>query len=169
MVRRQKSCAWYLNTVIKSNFPQWAEEFQRWLVPFETMSTTNIVCYERHSIHGENSSFVYDRAAYGFPPRKRHCVYEQAGDTMNAAAMGITLMWWHAVIGIQHAASVSMPQPSSICCRPSGSSASASSSLSFIAALGRTLHRHHSENSDVSAEGESNHARSRGRLRSSRR
>ena len=79
---------------------------------------------------GEASPFLFAREAFGFPARKRHAVYEQAGDTMNPSVMGVAFLWFHAqrkerVIQLTESAN-------------------------FLLAIGRTLRSKPSDCSDVS-------------------
>ncbi len=85
----------YLGTVIKSNWPQFSPHFRRWMMGRETLSTNLIIVYNNQRIHGESSPFLYNRSAFGFPARKRAAMFEQAGDTMNHAMMGIAFAWFH--------------------------------------------------------------------------
>ncbi len=83
-------------TLIKANFPQYSPEHRRWLCPRETISTNTMVAYKFLSVHGEMSSLCFDREAHGFPARKRHIMFEQAGDSMNVPSIGIALAWYHS-------------------------------------------------------------------------
>jgi site-specific DNA-cytosine methylase len=85
-----------LSTVIKNNFPQYVPSAKRWLTPLETLASNTHVSYPALSQFGETTSFCYNRADYGFPPRARHHMFNQAGDGMSLPSVGLALLWYHS-------------------------------------------------------------------------
>ena len=82
-----------LYCVIRKNHPLYSIPHHRWLVPRETLATNTYVVYGGQSQHGETTSFMFDRASFGFPPRARHHMFFQAGDGMSLPSIGVALLW----------------------------------------------------------------------------
>ena len=82
-----------LYCVIRNNHPLFSIPHHRWLVPRETLATNTFVVYGGQSQHGETTSFMFDRASFGFPPRARHHMFVQAGDGMSLPSVGVALLW----------------------------------------------------------------------------
>ena len=82
-----------LHCVLKSNFPLYSAEHRRWLTPMETIAANTYVVSPSLSRFGETTSFARKREDFGLPARRRHCIYEQAGDGMSLPCIGLALLW----------------------------------------------------------------------------
>ena len=84
----------YLQTLIRNCFPMYSHEFKRWLTGRESLATNCYVSYPCLSQHGEQTSFMFDWADFGLPPRQRHHLFAQAGDGMSLPCVGLALLWY---------------------------------------------------------------------------
>ena len=82
-----------LHTLIRNNHPMFSPAHQRWMVPREALASNTYAVYRHLSQHGETTSFMYQREAFSLPPRKRHCIFMQAGDGMSLPSIGVALLW----------------------------------------------------------------------------
>ncbi len=65
---------------------------RRWLTPLECIRAMGFPVLGLTGF-GETSSFCKARDAYGFIPRSRHMVLEQAGNSFNPTVLGVALLW----------------------------------------------------------------------------
>ena len=90
-------CDWdkpYLHTLIRNCFPMYSHAHKRWLTGRESLAAHCYTCYPSLSQHGEKTSFMFERADFGLPPRQRHHLFAQAGDGMSLPSVGLALLWY---------------------------------------------------------------------------
>ena len=83
-----------LQTGIRNNHPMYSTVHFRWRTPRETLTTNTHVVFAHLSQCGETTSFLFDRSAWGFPPRSRRHMFAQAGDGMSLPSVGAALLWY---------------------------------------------------------------------------
>ena len=73
----------------------------RWLTHVEALLAQGFPAYkqlQQYADWGESSSFDTMRAVQLLPPRRRACVFEQAGNAMNTNMVGIGMLYGLTVV-----------------------------------------------------------------------